>query len=99
MKNMKKVQLFVKVSEFEAFVNRQDIEILQLDVKSVEWLEDEYYTLDYHRQCLRLLEEDGENLVNQSDYMLIGHLLEWQFDVFGLIDEGLAIDVNTLNQK
>lgn len=65
----------------------------------IEWMEDEYYTLDYHRQCLRLLEEDGENLVNQSDYMLIGHLLEWQFDVFGLIDEGLAIDVNTLNQK
>jgi hypothetical protein len=33
---MKRVQLFVKVSDFEAFVNRTDIEILQVDVKAVE---------------------------------------------------------------
>lgn len=25
-------------------------------------------------------------------------LLEWHFDVFGLIEQGLAIDINTLNQ-
>ena len=33
---MKRVKLFVKVSDFEAFVNRTDIEILQVDVKAVE---------------------------------------------------------------
>lgn len=33
---MKRVQLFAKVSDFEDFVNRPDIEVLQVDVKSVE---------------------------------------------------------------
>lgn len=62
-----------------------------------EWLEDKYYTLDFGFQCERLLEEDGENWINQSDYMLVQHLFEWHFDVFGLIEQGLAIDINTLN--
>jgi hypothetical protein len=30
------------------------------------------------------------------DYGQVQKLLEWHFDVFGLIDAGLAIDINTL---
>ena len=30
-------------------------------------------------------------------YNLIQKLFEWNFDVFGLIEKGLAIDINTLN--
>ena len=33
---------------------------------------------------------------NGMPYWMIQHLLQWHFDVFGLIDEGLAIDINTL---
>lgn len=33
---MKKVKLFYTMSEFEAFVNRTDIEVLSVDVKVVE---------------------------------------------------------------
>jgi hypothetical protein len=33
---MKKVKLFVKMSEFEEFVNSTDIEVIQVDVKAVE---------------------------------------------------------------
>lgn len=29
-------------------------------------------------------------------YIVIQKLLEWHFDVFGLIEKGLAIDINTL---
>lgn len=29
-------------------------------------------------------------------YSMVQHLFQWHFDVFGLIDEGLAIDINTL---
>lgn len=32
-------------------------------------------------------------------YNLIQKLLEWHFDVFGLIEKGLAIDMNTLKVK
>lgn len=30
------------------------------------------------------------------EYDLVQKLLEWHFDVFGLIEKGLAIDINTL---
>lgn len=33
---MKKIKLFSKIVEFEEFVNREDIEILQVDIKAVE---------------------------------------------------------------
>lgn len=33
---MKKVQLFSRMSDFEEFVNRTDIEIIQVDIKVVE---------------------------------------------------------------
>jgi hypothetical protein len=60
----------------------------------IEWLEEKYYTLDLHLQCERLTEEDGENWINQSDYMLVEQLLEWKFDIFNLIERGLAIPVS-----
>ena len=65
----------------------------------VEWLEEKYYTLNLHQQCFRLLEEDGENWVNQCSYMLVEHLLEWKFDIFNLIENNLAIDINTMKQN
>lgn len=55
----------------------------------IEWLEDMYDTLDLHKQCGYLLKD--ERWVNQCDYMLICHLIEWHFDVFGLIEKGLAM--------
>ena len=33
-----------------------------------------------------------------ASYMDIEKLIEWHFDVFGLIEKGLAIDINTLNK-
>jgi len=38
----------------------------------------------------------GSWYLNQLE--LINKLFEWHFDVFGLIDAGLAIDINTLNK-
>ena len=55
----------------------------------IEWLEEKYYTVDLHKQCEKIIED--ENWINQSDYMLIENLLEWHFDVFGLIKKGLAV--------
>ena len=33
---MKKVELFSQMSDFEEFINRTDIEVIQVDVKVVE---------------------------------------------------------------
>lgn len=43
---------------------------------------------------IRMLKSDYRNI----DYGDIEKLLEWHFDIFGLIDSGLAIDINTLNK-
>lgn len=60
----------------------------------VQWLRDKFYTLSLDRQCFRIIED--ERWINSCDYLLIKYLLEWHFDVFGLIESGLAIDKNTL---
>jgi len=41
---------------------------------------------------------DGSISLNGA-YRCREKLFEWHFDVFGLIDEGLAIDINTLELK
>ncbi len=63
----------------------------------IEYLEDMYYTLDLHKQCKRILEDS--NWINHCDYLLIQDLLEWHFDIFGLIDSGLAIDISSLKDS
>ncbi len=60
----------------------------------IDWFEENYFTLDLHEQCQRLVSDN--RWVNGCDYMLIDQLIEWHFDVFGLIENGLAIDINTL---
>lgn len=32
----------------------------------------------------------------EYSYWVVNHLIEWHFDVFGLIEKGLAIDINTI---
>tara|TARA_R110000824_G_scaffold34903_1_gene110115 strand:+ start:2193 stop:2585 length:393 start_codon:yes stop_codon:yes gene_type:complete len=59
-----------------------------------EYLIEEFYTLDFEKQILRILEDN--RWVNQCDYLLIQLLIENHYDVFGLIDKGLAIDINTI---
>lgn len=39
---------------------------------------------------------DGNTNPLEWDYKDVQKLFEWHFDVFGLIDQGLAIDINTI---
>lgn len=48
----------------------------------------DYITFDY-----RAFESD---FFLSMPYDLVKQLFEWHFDVFGLIEQGLAIDINTL---
>lgn len=41
----------------------------------------------------------NRNSIELTDYWIVTNLLELHFDVFGLIDKGLAIDINTLTQE
>ena len=60
-----------------------------------EWLQNRYELLNLHEQAEQLSKD--HRWLNQSDYMLVMHLIEWKFDVFGLIEKGEAIDINTLD--
>lgn len=44
-----------------------------------------------------LLDFDIDEILNQP-YQIIQKLLEWHFDISGLIKKGLAIDINTLER-
>jgi hypothetical protein len=43
-------------------------------------------------------EENESPLYQVGGYKEMQKLFEWHFDVFGLIEKGLAIDINTINQ-
>lgn len=38
----------------------------------------------------------GNEILDECSYLFYQKLCEWHFDIFGLIDAGLAIDINTL---
>jgi len=46
---------------------------------------------------LDIITENYSQTINLIDgYLIMQKLLEWHFDIYGLIDKGLAIDINTL---
>lgn len=40
-----------------------------------------------------------DSYINKNEYRVIQKLLSWHFDINGLIEKGLAIDINTLKQN
>ncbi len=55
------------------------------------------YQYGYGFDLFNIVEDN--RWINQVEYLLIIHLLEWHFDVDNLIEKGLAIDVNTLEEN
>lgn len=39
---------------------------------------------------------NDNDYVDYLEYFIVQKLLEWHFDIFGLIDAGLAVDINTI---
>ena len=58
--------------------------------------------LNYPQECYNQDEawvlNDGYRALGEFSYRKIQLLFEWHFDVFGLIEQGLAIDINTLEK-
>lgn len=72
----------------------KEIEVNGLKFVPIEWLEEKYYTLDLHKQCERITEDS--RWINHCEYILIQYLLEWNFDIFQLTENKLAINSNDL---
>lgn len=67
----------------------KDIDENEKGVSFNDWITSEY---DFNIEMY--LEKLG---VERLPYEIVEYLFEWHFDVFGLIDSGLAIDKNTLS--
>lgn len=55
----------------------------------------------YHRNKMTFeLSDDNKDMTTHvlPQYQMFQKLHEWHFDVFGLIDKGLAVDYNTVNK-
>jgi hypothetical protein len=52
------------------------------------------YLGDRLDECINASPSD----LKYAQFHVIEQLLEWHFDIYGLIDAGLAIDINTLNK-
>lgn len=75
----------------------------------IEWFEigdDGNASLEYDCGNLKIISEliliakhDIDKAISFLPFGAVQKLFEWHFDVFGLIHEGLAIDINTLNTK
>ena len=72
----------------------KEIEVNGQKFIPINWVENQYPNLDLHNQCKSLL--DDESWINQCEYLLIQHLFEWHFDIYNLIKNNLAIDINTI---
>ena len=44
-----------------------------------------------------LVRSDAKSLSQEESYRDFNKLIEWHFDVFGLIEDDLAIDINTID--
>ena len=60
--------------------------------------DDQILELDNYHNFSIIHYSDIKTDPTRYPYTIVQKLLEWHFDVFGLIDAGLAIDINTLEK-
>lgn len=81
----------------------KEIEVNGEKFVPLDWFE-EHEEIDYFAdniwiQYLFNYEKDDIIKLDLIPYGVMEKLFEWHFDVFGLIEKGLAIDFNTLNNE
>lgn len=75
----------------------KEIEVNGTKYESVEhYFEEIYYTQTLHKQVKSIIQD--ERWINHCEYILVEFLFAHHFDVFGLIEQGLVIDINTLEK-
>ena len=57
----------------------------------------DHYPQDCYNQDEQWIINDGYRAIGEMPHRKVQKLLEWHFDVFGLIDKGLAIDIKEVN--
>jgi len=71
----------------------KEIEVNGEKFVPIDWI-DKNHNANNYATCAIML----DSTIELGFYKDFQKLFEWHFDVFGLIEKGLAIDINTLNQ-
>lgn len=88
------------LSDLTKEIEHKGVKIIPIDYFEIG--DDYNYIVDYGQgnvKLIGLLKDMAEHNFIQISYMNYGviiKLFEWHFDVFGLIENGLAIDINEL---
>jgi hypothetical protein len=76
----------------------KEIEVRAKKLIPVDYINENYYW-DYVKDNLKyLITKNDASIYEYLPFMVVQKLLEWHFDIYGLIPSGLAIDINTLNK-
>jgi hypothetical protein len=77
----------------------KEIEVNGEKFVPIEWFENDSI-VDYFdgNIWVKFLFEDGRGDLSLIPFGMIQKLLEWHFDIYGLIENILAIDINTLEK-
>ena len=59
------------------------------------WWNEDYDATDKFNQMINL-QKQRDFYLNYTSYEVLERLLCWHFDLFGLIEKGLAVDINTI---
>ena len=74
----------------------KEIEINGEKFVPLDWFDKNYAPLECsHKEMQKHFMKDT---LKTMPYLVIEKLIEWHFDVFGLIENNLAININTLNK-
>lgn len=84
---------FVPVNRIKDFYNKNILEWDEQFVIGVYSISLERGSYDTFERII-IFGYDGD--ISHTRYDIVQMLLEWHFDVFGLIEKGLAVDINTL---
>lgn len=79
----------------------KEIEVNGEKIFPIKWLKQNYtdHKLKLEGNCIILSDSYSlEQDILAAPFAIIEKLYEWHFDIHGLIEKGLAIDINTLNK-
>lgn len=76
-----------------------NLDSLPKDIICGEWVQEFYDLINNRVNDPDLDYDEIQYLIELAPYKFIEALLENHFDVFGLIEKGLAIDINTLENE
>lgn len=74
----------------------KEIEVNGIKMNPITNLKTQGYHLNFDDEFT--FEDFIKSDILNNSYGFIDLLIKWHFDVFGLIENGIAVDINTLNQ-